>query len=206
MLDVTDTNYLGVITTRFVLNISVVNMNDPPLLTSPNVTGIPENSALGSTQYQFVSFDEDADVVNYTIIAGNNNTGVYPPAQYALLQAPPSYNPPAPLPAFNLTAYAGQLIPASLLNFELLNSYTLTIFMTDNNSRSLTTVVKVVVNLLDRNDPPWLTSPFAITWRETLVGVCCRLAVWRRTFAWCNRVDVMAVCGAVQHVGVLQPL
>ncbi len=135
VLDVTDNSPLGSLTSRFVFNVSIVNVNDPPLLMSPNVTGIPENSVIGSTQYTFVVFDEDRDGVTMTIVSGNLNTGVTPA-----------------VPAFSLGATSGLLLPLSLLNHERLSWYDLEVNLRDNNTQPLTTKVVVRVNVLDRND------------------------------------------------------
>ena len=66
----------GIQTTSVTLSITVLNVNDPPLLVSSNLTGIPENSIIGSTVYTFVASDEDGHAIAFTIVGGNNNTGV----------------------------------------------------------------------------------------------------------------------------------
>jgi hypothetical protein len=63
-------------TTSVTLNITILNVNDPPLLLSPNVTGVPENSPIGSTVYSLVSWDQDGHVVTHSIAGGNVNSGV----------------------------------------------------------------------------------------------------------------------------------
>jgi hypothetical protein len=68
----------GIQTTSVTLSITILNVNDPPLLVSPNTTGIPENSILGSTVYTFIASDEDGHAIAFAIVGGNNNTGVGP--------------------------------------------------------------------------------------------------------------------------------
>ncbi len=63
-------------TTSVTLNITIINVNDPPLMLSPNVTGVPENSIIGSTVFTVVSSDEDGHVVTHVIAGGNVNSGV----------------------------------------------------------------------------------------------------------------------------------
>ena len=74
-VDVTDDN-VSPLTVHLVFNVTIINVNDPPLLVSPNVTGVPENSIIGSTVYTFLSSDEDGNRVTYSIVGGNLNTGV----------------------------------------------------------------------------------------------------------------------------------
>ena len=134
------------------LTITIVNVNDPPLLVSSNTTTVPENSFLSAVVYTFVSFDEDNDTVSYAIIAGNLNTGVYSPTDYARLHVPVT-NPSTVRTAFPVDAALGSLTPASVLNYELLNNYDLTVALTDNNASPLTTLVHLKIAILDRNDP-----------------------------------------------------
>jgi hypothetical protein len=74
-VDVTDDN-ASPLTVHLVFNVTIVNRNDPPLLVSPNTTGVPENSIIGSTVYTFIASDEDGDRIAYSIVGGNLNTGV----------------------------------------------------------------------------------------------------------------------------------
>ncbi len=138
LVDVTDNNPMGPKTSRFPLNITIVNVNDPPLLYSSNLTIVPENSLIGSVVYRFVPMDEDNDTVTFTILSGNINTGVYPPA--------------LPTTAFTLNYTSGELMPFSILNFELLPVYFVEMFMTDNGTPSLSTRIVLHVIIADRND------------------------------------------------------
>jgi hypothetical protein len=47
------------ISTIVTVNVTVVDVNDPPALRSANVTTVPENSALGTTVFSLVMVDED---------------------------------------------------------------------------------------------------------------------------------------------------
>ncbi len=136
----------GIQRTSVVLSITIVNVNDPPLLVTPNVTGVPENSAIGSTVHTMLASDEDGHTVAYSIVGGNNNTGVYPPA--------------LPTTAFHLGLSTGVLSPASILNFELLPQYDVRVLLTDNGSPALSTAITLRVNILDRNDR-W-AGPFPV--------------------------------------------
>ena len=128
----------GIQRTSVVFNITIVNVNDPPLLYSSNLTIVPENSPIGSVVYRFVPMDEDNDTVTFTILSGNINTGVYPPA--------------LPTTAFTLNYTSGELMPFSILNFELLPVYFVEMFMTDNGTPSLSTRIVLHVIIADRND------------------------------------------------------
>ncbi len=65
----------------------------------------------------------------------------------------PQVYPPAPVGvAFSLGPLNGVLSPASILNFELLPMYALSLRLTDNGSPQLTTAIALIVNILDRND------------------------------------------------------
>ncbi len=66
----------GIQRTSVVFNITIVNVNDPPLLYSPNVTYIPENKLPDEVVYRFVPMDEDNDTVSCFIVGNNNNTAV----------------------------------------------------------------------------------------------------------------------------------
>ncbi len=136
-IDVTDNN-ASPLTTSLIFNITIVDVNDPPLLSSPNVTSVPENSPLGSTSYQFRYVDDENHAVAYSIVGGNLNTGVYPPV--------------TPSAAFVVGTASGVLSPASILNFELLPQYDLRMLLTDTGSPPVTTAVTLRVNILDRND------------------------------------------------------
>ena len=52
------------------VNITVLDLNDPPLLTSPNVTSVENNVTVGTIFYRYDSFDEDGDTVTCGIISG----------------------------------------------------------------------------------------------------------------------------------------
>ncbi len=62
------------------------------------------------------------------------------------------YPPATPSPAFSLGLTTGVLVPASILNFELLPVYDVRVTLTDNGSPPLATAITLRVNILDRND------------------------------------------------------
>ncbi len=64
----------GIQRTSVVLSITIVNVNDPPLFLSPNVTVVDERQAPGTIVYNVLTSDEDGDAVECFIVSGNANT------------------------------------------------------------------------------------------------------------------------------------
>ncbi len=81
------------------VNLTVVNVNDAPVLASNATFNVSERTPLGSVVYNLAGFDEDTwDTLSYAIVSGNTNTGG--------------------VPAFDLDRNTGQLRAFSHLNFE----------------------------------------------------------------------------------------
>ncbi len=66
----------GIQITSVVFNITILDVNDPPLFLSPNVTIVPEIQEPGTVVYTIQPFDADGDEVQCYIIGGNDNTAV----------------------------------------------------------------------------------------------------------------------------------
>ena len=82
----------------FQVRVNISDANDPPVLTSPTTITVDENSGLGSTVANITAADQDVlDILRYTIIGGNVNTG--------------AAGSPA---AFSLGLLTGKLSPASV--------------------------------------------------------------------------------------------
>ncbi|KPA17700.1 hypothetical protein MHK_002082, partial [Candidatus Magnetomorum sp. HK-1] len=108
-------------------DLTVTNINDIPRIISNQSFDVNENSSMG----RFVGRIEANDHADsYTILT------------YAIDSALPS-NP------FGITASTGEIFLNGNLDFESVNSYTLTISVADEYSSSTETVL---VNILDKND------------------------------------------------------
>ncbi len=62
------------------------------------------------------------------------------------------YPPARPATAFNLGLSTGILVPASILNYELLPTYFLRVLLSDNGSPPLATAITLHIIVLDQND------------------------------------------------------
>ena len=150
VVDVVDTSSVEplVVNVSFVINVTLVDVNDPPLLASPSTIPYPENWPVGDAYTYVVASEEDVnDTVTYTIVGGNDNP--LPAAGGA--------------PAFALNASSGALSPASVVSFETTPTFVLLVRLSDDGTARggtppLTTTWEVVVEVQDVNEPPVFTT------------------------------------------------
>ena len=118
------------------VTVTVVDVDDPPLLTSANVTSVVENTPIGNVVYTFQSFDADGDNVTCYIIGGNFNPT--PPVG-------------APGPAFAVNASTCKMSPYTWLDYEAgPRLYNLLTILSDGK---LNTTIVLTVHILSTWTP-----------------------------------------------------
>lgn len=121
-----------------ILNVSVVDQNDSPAFVgAPFAAQIDENQVSGSTVLKLTATDQDAgDLLTFSI-AGSDH--------------------------FALTS-SGRITTTKILDFESVNTYTLSISVSDGKT-SVTEAITISVR--DTNDSPvFVNSPYAVTLPE----------------------------------------
>ncbi len=115
----------------------MVNINDPPLWVSANVTVVPEEQAVGTVVYTFVTSDEDNDTVSCFIVAGNVNTGS------GELDVDGR-----PFPAFTLQADSCALSVVSRINYEQgPRSYNLMVRLYDGHVNTIVILTIIIAGV-----------------------------------------------------------
>lgn len=126
--------------------INLIDANDPPTINAGQIFGIVENSSSGASVGTVLASDPDATAPNktltYSIIGGGNTNN-----------------------AFTINSATGAITvnnPAAL-DFEEIQSFSLTIQVTDGGS--LTAVQGVTVNVSNQNEVPTVTAgqSFSVT-------------------------------------------
>lgn len=121
-----------------ILNVSVVDQNDSPAFVgAPFAAQIDENQVSGSTVLKLTATDQDAGELLTFSIAGSDH--------------------------FALTS-SGRITTTKILDFESVNTYTLSISVSDGKT-SVTEAITISVR--DTNDSPvFVNSPYAVTLPE----------------------------------------
>lgn len=112
---------------------STITINVPPTINNQSV-GVDENAALGTNVGTVMANDANNDALVYSITAGNINN------------------------SFAIDNNSGVLTVAdnTVLDFELMQSFTLTVTVTDTGG--LTDTAQVVVDINDVNEPPTIVK------------------------------------------------
>ncbi len=114
-----------------------IDVLDIPENTAPNVTGfgtvsVDENSSIGTVVGTVTSTDLESNTVTYSITGGNTNN------------------------MFSINSSTGVVTLAKIPDYEILNSYTLSIRGIDNGFGALTNTINVTININDVNEAPTL--------------------------------------------------
>ncbi len=120
------------------LEITINGVDDAPVALDATLF-IDENTANSTSIHTVIATDDDNDIVDYAITAGNGAGGF----------------------AINNTTGEITVADASLLDFEITNSFILTVTVTDNNGS--TDTATITINLNDLNDESPLLSVNANT-------------------------------------------
>ena len=131
----------GVATTS--LNVTVVDQNDSPqFLSTPYTVNIGENLPVGTTVIKVVSSDQDpSDSLTYSLSGTNNNH-------------------------FSIGSSTGVISTAQELDRENINSYSLTVSVSDG---SVTVTEAISIGVDNANDPPTFSNaPFNVSVNENI--------------------------------------
>ena len=131
----------GVATTS--LNVTVVDQNDSPqFLSTPYSVNIGENLPVGTTVIKVVASDQDlSDSLMYSLSGTNNNH-------------------------FSIGSSTGVISTAQELDRENINSYSLTVSVSDG---SVTVTEAISINVDNANDPPTFSNaPFNVSVNENI--------------------------------------
>ena len=131
----------GVATTS--LNVTVVDQNDSPqFLSTPYTVNIGENLPVGTTVIKVVASDQDpSDSLTYSLSGTNNNH-------------------------FSIGPSTGVISTAQELDRENINSYSLTVSVSDG---SVTVTEAISIGVDDGNDPPTFSNaPFNVSVNENI--------------------------------------
>ena len=131
----------GVATTS--LNVTVVDQNDSPqFLSTPYTVNIGENLPVGTTVIKVVASDQDpSDSLTYSLSGTNNNH-------------------------FNIGSSTGVISTAQELDRENINSYSLTVSVSDG---SVTVTEAISIGVDNANDPPTFSNaPFNVSVNENI--------------------------------------
>ncbi|RYE84776.1 MAG: cadherin repeat domain-containing protein, partial [Methanosarcinales archaeon] len=139
-LDITATDKGGLTCTARV-DVTVLNVNDVPVMAAPPTLSIAENSAVGTlVGGPLIGTDEDGDILTWDIVSGNTGT------------------------TFSIAVGSGQLSLAAVPNFEVRTSYNLTVRVSDGRGGVATRVV--TVNIQDVAEAPTWTGPLSASIAE----------------------------------------
>ena len=131
----------GVATTS--LNVTVVDQNDSPqFLSTPYTVNIGENLPVGTTVIKVVASDQDpSDSLTYSLSGTNNNH-------------------------FSIGSSTGVISTAQELDRENINSYSLTVSVSDG---SVTVTEAISIGVDNANDPPTFSNaPFNVSVNENI--------------------------------------
>ena len=131
----------GVATTS--LNVTVVDQNDSPqFLSTPYTVNIGENHPVGTTVIKVVASDQDpSDSLTYSLSGTNNNH-------------------------FSIGSSTGVISTAQELDRENINSYSLTVSVSDG---SVTVTEAISIGVDNANDPPTFSNaPFNVSVNENI--------------------------------------
>jgi VCBS repeat-containing protein len=121
------------------VNITINNLNETPTINAAGPFSFAENTAINTLITTMTGSDPDTgQTLTYSIVAGNSGN------------------------MFSINGSNGQLRFAGSPNFELQNSYTLTIRATDNGSGSLFSQTNVTINITNVNEAPSFSDVQAI--------------------------------------------
>ena len=131
----------GVATTS--LNVTVLDQNDSPqFLSTPYTVNIGENLPVGTTVIKAVASDQDpSDSLTYSLSGTNNNH-------------------------FSIGSSTGVISTAQELDRENINSYSLTVSLSDG---SVTVTEAISISVDNANDPPTFSNaPFNVSVNENI--------------------------------------
>ena len=131
----------GVATTS--LNVTVLDQNDSPqFLSTPYIVNIGENLPVGTTVIKAVASDQDpSDSLTYSLSGTNNNH-------------------------FSIGSSTGVISTAQELDRENINSYSLTVSVSDG---SVTVTEAISIGVDNANDPPTFSNaPFNVSVNENI--------------------------------------
>ena len=138
------------LTSMATLVVMVTDANEPPEFSQPSYSAtIPEDRAVNSFVIQVTATDPDS--------------GVNSDLSYSI----------DPQPLFSIDVSTGRVTVSSSLDFELQQSYTLSVYASDNGIPSLNTSAQLTVQLTDANDnaPSFSQASYSATVPEdTVVG------------------------------------
>ncbi len=134
-----------------------LTINDAPVITSPTIPALNENSPNGTVLVDIDASDANGDSVSYAIVGGNTSS------------------------AFSIHPATGIITVASstALNFEINPTFTLTIQATDNAASSASSTLSVLVNLNDLDEavvvPDTVWTNAGLTVKTDVLGSLLRI-------------------------------
>ena len=133
------------------IQITVVDLNEAPVLAALSIPPIPETTAPNTILGQATATDDDNDTLTYAITGGTGQN------------------------VFDIDPNTGEITLNQAVDFETTNSYTIDIEVTDNQTPALTDTQTLTINITDLNEQPVLAplAPIAIaenTAPNTILG------------------------------------
>ena len=118
--------------TTLPIQITVIDVNEPPVLGAFGVAPVDEDTAVGAVVDQVTATDDDNDPLVFSITGGTGQN------------------------VFSIDPATGEITLIQAVNFEITPSFTLDIEVTDDGTPALTDTRTVAINITDVNEAPVL--------------------------------------------------